>query len=113
MIEPALAVWWLRPDLSAIARRRAQRRGVEVVEAQAGLGELVHGRRADGTAERAGPAEADVVDQHDHDIGRSLGRLDLEARRRLGVARVELGVGRSLGLRDRQHRAIELALRLP
>ena len=92
--------------LERVARRRAQRRGVEVVEAQAALRELVHRRRADGTAERARPAEADVVDQHDHDIGRALGRLDLEPRRRLGVARVELAVGRRLRLRDRQHRAI-------
>ena len=58
--------------LERVARRRAQRRGVEVVEAQARLGQLVHRWRADGTAERAGPAEADVVDQHDHDIGRAL-----------------------------------------
>ena len=69
---------------------------------------MVHRRRADGTAERARPAEADVVDQHDHDVGRALGRLDLEPRRRLGVARVEFGVGRRLGFRDRQHRAIWL-----
>ena len=97
--------------LERVAGRRAQRRGVEVVEAQAGLGQLVHRGRADGPAERAGPAEADVVDQHDDDVGRALGRLDLEPRRRLGLARVELGVGRRLGLRDRQDRAIELVLR--
>ena len=56
--------------LERVARRRAQRRRVEVVEAQASRGDLIHRRRADGTAEGARPAEADVVDQHDHDVGR-------------------------------------------
>ena len=97
--------------LERVACRRAQRRGVEVVEAQAGLGKLVHRRRADGAAERARPAEADVVDQHDDDVGCALGRLDLEPRRWLGVARVQFAVGRWFGLRDRQDRAIELLLR--
>ena len=57
--------------LERVARRRAQRRRVEVVEAQAALRQPVHRRRADRTAERARPAEADVVDQHDHDVGRA------------------------------------------
>ena len=39
-------------------------------------------------------------------------RLDLEARRRLRVARVELGDSRVIRLRDRQHRAIEPVGRL-
>ena len=97
--------------LERVARRRAQRRGVEVVEAQASLGQLVHGWRADGPAERAGPAEADVVDQHDHDIGGACGRLDLEPRRWLDLARVQFAIRRSFRLRDGQDRAIELLLR--
>ena len=56
----------------------AQRRRMEVVVAQARLGQLVHGRCAQRAAEGAGPAEPDVVDQHDHHVGGALGRLDLE-----------------------------------
>ena len=54
-----------------------------------------------------GVAEADVVDQEDDDVGRALRRLHLEARRRLGVARVELGLAGIVGLRNRKHRAID------
>ena len=61
--------------LERVARRRAQRRRVEVVEAQAALRQPVHRRRADRTAERARPAEADVVDQHDDDVGCAAGAL--------------------------------------
>ena len=92
--------------LERVARRRAQRRRVEVVEAQAALREPVHRRRVDRPAERARPAEAHVVDQHDHDIGRAGWCLDLEPRRRLGVPRVELLVGRRFRFGERQHRAI-------
>ena len=88
--------------LERVACRRAQRGRMEVVEAQAGLSQLVHGRRLDGTAEGAGSAEADVIDQHDHDIGSAFGRLDLEPRRWLGVSRVEFLISRWFGLRDRQ-----------
>jgi hypothetical protein len=84
---------------------------VKVVEAQPVLGQHIEGRRANGTAERARTTEADVVDQHDHDIRRSLGRLDLEARRRLRIACVEFFISLWLGLRDRQHCAIERLLR--
>ena len=95
--------------LERIARRRAQRRGVEVVELQAALRELVHGRRANRAAEGARPTEADIVDQHDHDVGRLGRRLDLESRRGLGVARIELLVGRRGRFRERQHRAVHAA----
>jgi hypothetical protein len=93
------------------ARRRAQRRRMEVVAAQTPGRELVEGRRADRSAERARAAEADVVDQHDDDVRGALGRLDLEPRRWLDVTRVKFAVGRPFGLGDRQHRAIELLLR--
>ena len=52
-------------------------------------------------------AEADVVDQEDDHVRRALGRLDLETRRRLCVAGVELGFPWIVRLRDRQHRSID------
>ena len=84
------------------ARRRAQRRGVEIVVAQSVLRQAIERRRGDRAAEGIRRAEAEVVDQHDHDIGRALGRLHLEARRRRRLACVELGVEWPLGLLDRQ-----------
>ena len=56
-------------------------------------------------------AEADVVDQEDDHVWRALGRLDLETRRRLGVAGIELGFVWIVRLRDRQHRSIDSARR--
>ena len=91
------------------ARRRTERRRVELVVAETARGQTVQGRRLDAATEGAGRAEADVVDQDDYDIGRAFGRFDGEARRGRRIARVDLRdllVGRRL---DRQHRAIELA----
>ena len=96
------------PGLERIARRRAERRRVEVVESHAALRKLVHRWRANRTAKRARPAEADVVDQHDHDIGRAGWCLDLEPRRRFRVPRIELLVSRRVRFRDGQDRSIEL-----
>jgi hypothetical protein len=53
--------------------RRAERGGVKAVELEAiGREPLGCGRLA-GTAERAGGAEARVVDQNDQDVGRTAG----------------------------------------
>ena len=68
-------------------------------------------RHVDWPAERATAAEADVVDQHDHDIRRALRSFYLEARRSLRIARVQSGNRCELGLRDRQHGAIKLCVR--
>ena len=102
MIAPALFVWWLRPV------RRATRVGEQsaVVWKRLYLSPWLARRSSVGmgigAAERARVAEADVVDQKDDDVGRALRRLHLEPRRRLGIARVELGGVRIVGLRDGQ-----------
>ena len=96
--------------LQRSARRRAQRRGVELVEANALIRESLEGRRLDGTAERCSRAEADVVDQHDHDVGCALWSGDLEARGSLRLSRVELGDRRVLRRDDRQDRAVDVSV---
>ena len=68
-----------------LARRRAQRRGVEAVELEAALGEPLGGRRVDRAAEGARRGEADVVEQHDQHVGRALRRPQRLDRRELGV----------------------------
>ena len=109
MIAPALLVWWLRPvrsatrvgEHSAVVWKRLYFSPWLASRSSVGIGI--------GAAERARVAEADVVDQEDDDVRRALRRLHLEARRRLGVARVELGGQRVVRLRDRQHRAVDAA----
>ena len=98
----------ISPGLERVARRRAQRGRMEVVEPQAALRQQIHRRRPDGSAERAGSAETDVVDQHDDDVGRLGGRLHFKARRRLRISRVELGVPLGRRFCDRQNRAVRL-----
>ena len=92
------------------AGRAAQRRGVKAVVLQPAGRQLLQRRHVDRPAEGAAVAEADVVDQHDHDVRRALRRLHLEARRRLRVARVERGDRLGLRLRDRQHGAVEFCV---
>ena len=89
------------------SRRRAERRRMEVVVPQAGRREPVEGRCPDRAPEGAGSAEADVVDQHDHDVRGILGRRHLEQRRCCHVAHVQLAIGRRFGRLNRQHRSIE------
>ena len=88
-------------------RRRAERGRVEVVVAQAGLGEPVERGRRDRAAERARRPEAEVVDQHDDHVRRPGGGLDVERGRRLDVAGVELRVDGPLRLWDRQDRPVD------
>ena len=58
---------------------------MKFIEAQAFIGQPLEGRRFDGATERGGCTKADVVYQHDHDVGSALGRFDLKA---LGFGRV-------------------------
>ena len=88
------------------ARGRAERGGVELVVAKAVGGEGFGGRHVDGAAEGARHAEAHVVDEDDDDVGRAFGRLDFEARRRRGVAGVEDGAVRIVGLGDGETGAV-------
>ena len=88
-------------------RGRAERRGVELVVAQSLVGEAVGGRHAHRSAEGARHAEAHVVHEHDEHIRRARGRLDLEARRSLGIAGVEHRAVRVVRFRDGQHRPVE------
>ena len=94
------------------ARRRAERRRVEPVVLEPLAGQTIERRHGNGAAERARVAEPDVVDQEDDDVRRALGRLHLEPRRRLGLARVQFGLVRIVRLRNRQHRAIDVTRRL-
>ena len=70
-------------------RRRTDRGGVELIVAQPVRGETLGGRHAHRSAESTGHAEAHVVHEDDEHVRRSCGRLDLEARRRCGIAGVE------------------------
>ena len=87
-----------------LAGRRAERSGVEAVVAQPARGQSLRGRTPDRAAERARSPEADVVEEHDEDVGRAR-RWEQRLDRRKGRVRV-LGVVRrqpDVGLvRDRQ-----------
>ena len=61
------------------ARRRAERGGVDVVVAQAALGDAVHRGCGDDAAEGARHAETRVVGHDEKDVGRLLGRDDARA----------------------------------
>ena len=90
------------PSLECHPGRRAECRGVEVIEFQPTRGKHVKRWRVDRAAERAGAAEANVVNQNDHDIGSILGRLDLEkGRRLLHIANIEFAIGRPFWLWNR------------
>ena len=62
------------PGQQRLPRRRAQRRRVEAVELEAVLGQALGSRRVNRTAEGARRGKADVVEEHDEDIGRALRR---------------------------------------
>ena len=85
---------------------RAQRGGMELVKAQAVFCQLRKGRRLDRAAKGLCGTKADVVDQYDDHIGRALGGLNAEGRRRRDVARVQLGNGRGFRWLNRERRAI-------
>ena len=72
------------------ARRRAQRRRVEVGVAQAVRGDAVEVRRRDHAAEGAGDAEAGVVGHDQQHVRRALGRHDARGPVRLRLRGVAL-----------------------
>ena len=72
------------------SRRRAERGGVELRIAKAGLRNPVQRRRRDHTAERARDAVALVVRHDEQDVGRALGRHDARRPIRLRVLRVHV-----------------------
>src|SRR4029453_17001502 len=68
-----------------LAGRSAQRCRMEAVVLETLSGEALGGRRRARTAERTRRGEADVVEQNDKNVRRSVGRPQLLDRRKLGV----------------------------
>ena len=83
-------LWWFRPVMMAGAARRAERRRVHVVEAEAVGREPIEGRRRDRAAEAAELAEARVVEDDEQDVRGSLRALS-SARARPGSIRPPCG----------------------
>ena len=96
------------------ARRRADRRGVHVVVAQAALGEALQGRHVDRAAKASRVTEPEIVHQDEDDVRRArpFGWLQLEARRRRGLACIDFCDGRILRLGKRQNRAVRRVARV-
>ena len=96
-----------------LPRRRAQRRRVEARVLQSALRELLEVRRLARTAEHAGRAVADVIDENDQHVGRALRRPHVPDRRELRV-RVFCVVGdqaRMLDVGNRKTRSLNLVVR--
>ena len=92
-----------------LSRRRAQRSRVEAIVFQAARGELLEVRRLARPAERAGRAEANVVDQDDQNIRCARWRPQFADRRIFGV-RVFGIVGRQTDrrlIRDGKHGSMD------
>ena len=88
-------------------RRRTQRCRVETVIQQTARGKPVRRRRTTRTTERARGAEADIIQQDDQDVRRTLRRQQWLDRREGGI-RVLGVIGRQTrrrAVRDGQHRA--------
>ena len=88
------------------ARRRADRRGMELIERDALVGEARKRRRVHLAAQRVGEAEADIVQQHDQDVRGVRGkmvRFRAPHMLRLLQRRPRRACGRDR--RKRQHRA--------
>ena len=69
------------------ACRRAKSRGMELCVAQPRIGDAVHGRCRDDTAERATYAVALVVGHNEQNVWRALGRHDARRPLRRGLRR--------------------------
>src|SRR3990172_4590686 len=61
----------------------------------------------DGSAKGAGGAKANIINQHDDDIGCTFGCLHFEPRRSLGFARIELGDGWVFWLTNGKNRPVD------
>ena len=99
------------PGQQRRTRRRAECRGVEMVEAQPFVGQLIEGRRLDAAAEAGDCAEADVIDQHDDDVRGAFRRRDLEPRGLLGVPGVEHRDGHTIRRVDRENGSVQFLCR--
>src|SRR5271166_3204507 len=73
------------PGEQRLARRRAQRRGMEAAVLEPALRQPLGCRRVDGAAEGARGGKACVVDEDDQNIGRALWRTQRLDRRELGI----------------------------
>ena len=78
------------------ARRRAQRRRMELRVAQPRVGDAVERRRRDHAAEGARRAEADVVGHDQQHVGRALGRHHARRPLGLGLGGVEIDLAAEL-----------------
>ena len=89
-------------------RRRADRRRVHVGVAQATIGETLEGWHCDRPAKASRVAEPEIVHQDEDDVRRArpLGWLQLEARRRRGLACIDFCDRRMLWFWKRQNRAV-------
>src|SRR6266850_3408072 len=81
---------------------------MKIVITQASCRQLVECRHFARTAKCAWLSEADVVEQNDHNIRRSLRRFHFKSRWRLGIARVKLRDSWRLRLWNRKHGPINL-----
>ena len=88
------------------ARRRAQRRRIEVGVAQAVVGDAVERRRRDHAAEGAGDAEAGIVGHDQQHVRRALGRHD--ARRPVGLRLGGVALDLAAELRRRRRNLVAL-----
>src|SRR5262249_3225855 len=85
-----------------LARRGAKGGRVEAIVLQPARRQLLRVRGLAWAAERAGGAEAGIVDQDDQDIGRALGRTQLLDGREFGV-RILRVIGDQSGSLRRRH----------
>jgi hypothetical protein len=94
-----------------LARRRTQRGGVKPVVLQAACRKAFGVRRLAWTPEGARSAEARIVDQHDQDVGRALGRAQLLDHRilRVGIFRVIGHESRASAIRNWQDASLNVA----
>ncbi len=93
-----------------LAGWRAKRGGVELVVQQPVFGEFVEVRRLHDAAGRAGPTEAQVIEQDDDHVGRILWCFDFEHRRCLGIPRIKCRDRRIPRSLQRKFRAVDLSL---
>ncbi len=82
---------------------RADGGGVEIVVAEALRRELVEFRRGRRSAKRSGGAEAHIVEQDQHDVGRGVGSRDLAGPVWHGLEMVRVGFAVERRLRFWQH----------
>ena len=111
--EPHVHGVMVAPGLERCTRRRTQGRRVEIGVAQAVLRKFVQCLHGDRPAERIGHAKSKIVDQHDDHVGRTGGRLHLEAGRHLHIPGIDRGDGLARRFGHRQHAAINLHLLAP